>query len=355
MPDAALDTRTPLASPAAQRSRLAAALPEGRSFGAALAGAGLTSLHRTRLGTLQINLGKLCNMRCAHCHVDAGPDRLAESMDAKTAAHCAALIAALDVHTVDLTGGAPELNPHFRTLVAAARGAGRHVIDRCNLSVLLLGSQADLIPFLVEHEVEVVASLPHPKAGHTDAQRGDGAFSRSIEALRRLNAAGYGHGDPRWRLTLMHNPAGAFLPGGQAGLERLYRDTLARTHGLRFDRLIALNNMPISRFLGWLDGRGQTEAYLETLVTAFNPAAVGGLMCRDTLSVGWDGTLYDCDFNQMLDMPIKVGTGPRTVFDLDPSQPLSQPVRTGPHCFGCTAGAGSSCGGATTGTPAHST
>jgi len=339
--------RDPLAEPAVQRARLDAAMPAGPTFEGRLAAAGWPTLPRGPLGTLQLNLGKLCNMSCAHCHVDAGPDRLAENMSAATAARCVALITQLDVQTVDLTGGAPELSPHFRPLVAAARAAGRHVIDRCNLSVLLLASQADLADYLAENEVEVVASLPHPKAQSTDAQRGDGAFTRSVEGLRRLNAVGYGQGDPRRRLTLMHNPAGAFLPGGQVGLERLYRDTLRRTHGVTFDRLIALNNMPISRFLAWLEAQGQTEAYMDLLARSFNPAAVAGLMCRDTLSVGWDGQIYDCDFNQMLEMPIGGPAGRGSIFDLDLAALAATPVRTGAHCLGCTAGAGSSCGGAT--------
>ena len=338
----------PLADPEVQRAELDAVRLDGPDFAARLQAQGAWPLRRAPLGVLQLNLGKLCNMSCRHCHVDAGPDRIAENMDGPTADRCAELIVESSAHTVDLTGGAPELNPHFRRLVQAARAAGKHVIDRCNLSVLCLARGAELVDFLAEHEVEVVASLPHPRATNTDAQRGEGAFARSVEGMRRLNAAGYGQGDPRRRLTLMHNPAGAFLPSGQAGLERRYRDSLLREHGLRFDRLIALNNMPIARFLEWLLERGQLEAYMQTLTGAFNPAAIDGMMCRDTLSVSWDGRVFDCDFNQMLDIPIVNAEGaPLHVRELRLDELRASAVRVGPHCFGCSAGAGSSCGGAT--------
>lgn len=337
-----------LAAPAAQREALDALRLDGGDFSARLAAVDRWPLRRAPLGILQLNLGKLCNMSCRHCHVDAGPDRVLENMDGPTADRCIELITELDVHTIDLTGGAPELNPHFRRLVRAARAAGKHVIDRCNLSVLCLARAADLVSFLAEQGVEVVASLPHPRATNTDAQRGEGAFARSVEGMRRLNAAGYGQGDPTKRLTLMHNPAGAFLPSGQAGLERRYRDSLLREHGLRFDRLIALNNMPIARFLEWLLERGQLEAYMQTLTAAFNPAALDGMMCRDTLSVGWDGRVFDCDFNQMLDIPLLGPEGQALdVRSLRAAHLRAAPVRVGPHCFGCSAGAGSSCGGAT--------
>jgi radical SAM/Cys-rich protein len=245
-------------------------------------------------------------------------------------------------HTVDITGGAPELNPHFRWFVDACVARGKHVIDRCNLTVLLLPRCEDLPAWFAERGVEVVCSLPHFRKPNTDAQRGDGTFERSIDALRRLNAAGYGQGDPRRVLTLMHNPAGAFLPGAQSSMEREWKAGLAKNHGVSFDRLIALNNMPIARFLEWLEETGNLQGYMETLVSAFNPAAVNGLMCRDTISVGWDGALYDCDFNQVLDLPVRSGA---TLADLagDPTDRIV----TDRHCFGCTAGAGSSCGGAT--------
>lgn len=334
----------PLASAAAQLTRLDAL---GHApFVDRLAAAGLPQLRPGALRVLQINVGKRCNMACRHCHVDAGPDRT-EQMDDDTVDAVIAAMDLLPAPVVDLTGGAPELHPRFRDLVDAAVARGRHVLDRNNLSVLLLARNADLPEWLAERGVEVVASLPHPRRAGTDAQRGDGAFDRSIEGLRRLNAAGYGRGDPRRVLTLMHNPAGAWLPGAQASLERDYREELARRHGVAFDRLIALNNLPVARFLEWLDERGETAAYVETLVSAFNPGAVAGLMCRDTLSIGWDGALYDCDFNQMLALPAAV---PRpNVRSLDLAALAARAIVTAQHCYGCTAGAGSSCAGATAG------
>ncbi|MFN7146271.1 MAG: arsenosugar biosynthesis radical SAM (seleno)protein ArsS [Myxococcota bacterium] len=334
-----------LAAPAAQLGLLDA-LPLPREFDTALADAGLPALAPAAVEILQINIGRLCNMTCRHCHVDAGPDRVAENMDRATVDACLAALDATGAHTVDITGGAPELSPHFRDLVDACVARGKHVIDRCNLTVLLLPRFADLPAWLAERGVEVVCSLPHHRRPNTDAQRGDGTFDRSVEALRRLNAVGYGSGDPTKRLTLMHNPAGAFLPGGQASMEREWKTSLERHHGVRFDRLIALNNMPIARYLEWLVASDNLHGYMDKLVGAFNPAAVPGLMCRTTLSVSWDGTLHDCDFNQMLDLPAAV---PRpNVRDLDPVALAARRIVTRRHCFGCTAGAGSSCGGATT-------
>jgi len=334
-----LSRRSSLADPQQQLARLdASGAPEFRD----LAG----PLRRGRLGILQLNLGKLCNMSCRHCHVDAGPDRVAENMDRATAEACVEALDRTEVHTVDLTGGAPELNPHFRWLVEQARARGVHVIDRCNLTVLLLPRFADLPGWLADQGVEIVASLPHHRRLNTDRQRGDGTFERSVQALRLLNQAGYGQGDPLRRLTLMHNPAGQFLPGPQAALEREYREGLA-TLGLSFDRLITLNNMPISRYLEWLDEREQLQDYMRVLTEAFNPAAIEGLMCRDTVSVGWDGRLYDCDFNQMLALPVESGLHIRELG----RRPLGElgEIVTRRHCLGCTAGAGSSCGGATAG------
>jgi radical SAM/Cys-rich protein len=339
--------RNPLADPVEQLARLDAVPLAGGDFERALRGAGHDGLRAQQIRVLQLNLGKLCNMACRHCHVDAGPDRTSENMDAATADACIAAIDRLRPEVVDLTGGAPELNPHFRRIVTAARGSGVHVMDRCNLSVLLLAKNADLPEFLAANQVEIVASLPNARARATDAQRGDGAFERSIEALRRLNAVGYGQGDPRRVLTLMHNPAGALLPSSQRSMETDWKRSLAREHGVTFDRLIALNNMPIARFLEWLEDSGNLAPYLERLVGAFNPAAVDGLMCRDTISVGWDGQIYDCDFNQMLDMTSDVERP--HIADLTREAWLGHRVRTARHCFGCTAGAGSSCAGATAG------
>lgn len=336
----------PLAAPDAQLARLAAVAP-GLDFDATLRARAGGPLRATAPGILQINLGKLCNMACRHCHVDAGPDRLDSQMDGPTVDATLALLGRLpSVHTVDLTGGAPELHPRFEDIVRAAHAAGKHILDRNNLTVLLLPRFAGLPAFLAAHGVEVVASLPNPRAPNTDAQRGDGTFARSIVALRLLNAAGYGQGDPARRLTLMHNPAGALLPAAQASLERDYREELSRRHGVTFDRLIALNNMPIARFLEWLDEKGNTAAYLARLEGAFNPAAVPGLMCRDTLSISPDGRIHDCDFNQMLGLP---AAGQPTVQDATTGRLDGRAVVVGRHCFGCTAGAGSSCGGATAG------
>ena len=339
--------QSPLAPPDAQLRLLdAVPLSGASSFEQHLAAHGLAPLRPAALDILQLNVGRLCNMTCRHCHVDAGPDRVAENMTWETMEACLALLDQTTAHTVDITGGAPELNPHFPRLVEACVARGRHVIDRCNLTVLLLPRFADLPAWLAERGVEVVASLPHSRARNTDAQRGTGTFARSIEALRRLNAVGYGQGDPTKVLTLMHNPAGAFLPASQASMEREWQRTLEREHGVTFDRLIALNNMPIARFLEWLVDSDNLQPYLERLVAAFNPVAVPGMMCRNTLSVGWDGTLYDCDFNQMLALPL--GVERPDVRAVTPAQLAARQVCTARHCFGCAAGAGSSCGGATT-------
>ena len=297
----------------------------------------------------QVNVGKLCNMTCRHCHVDAGPDRTGEMMSRETVDLCLAALDRTQAKTVDITGGAPELNPHFRYLVDEALKRGKHVIDRCNLTVLLTGPCRDLPEWFAARGVEVVCSLPHYRKRNTDLQRGDGTFEKSIEALRRLNDAGYGQGDARRRLTLMHNPAGAFLAGEQKSMEREWKEGLAANHGVTFDMLIGLNNMPISRFLEWLEVSGNLERYMELLVNAYNPATVQGLMCRNTLSVGWDGRIYDCDFNQMLELDARYPDG-RTahVRDFDAAQLAARSIVTDRHCFGCTAGAGSSCGGALT-------
>ena len=296
---------------------------------------------------LQINVGKLCNMTCRHCHVDAGPDRHAEMMSRETVDLCLRALDALGAGTVDITGGAPELNPHFRYLVEQCVARGKRVIDRCNLTILLTGPCRDLPEWLAERGVEIVCSLPHYRKRNTDLQRGDGTFEKSIEALKKLNAAGYGRGDPRLRLTLMHNPAGAFLAGDHASMEREWKQGLKENHGVSFDSLIALNNMPIARFLEWLELSGNLQGYMESLVNAYNPATVAGLMCRNTLSVGWDGRVYDCDFNQMLELDARyAGGAPAHIRDLDSTRLRERTIVTARHCFGCTAGAGSSCGGA---------
>ena len=349
--------RAPLADPAVQLAALDAVAtasgPTGTGrFHADLAASGWPALAPAPLEVFQINVGKLCNMTCRHCHVDSGPDRTDENMDRATAEACVAALDAIraapgggSLHTVDLTGGAPELSPHFEFLVDAAVERGLHVIDRCNLTILTTARHRHLPAWFAERGVEVACSLPHYRRLNTDAQRGDGTYAKSLSALAALNAAGYGQGDPKRRLTLVTNPAGAFLPGNEASLEREWKAGLLREHGLTFDRLIAITNIPISRFLEWLMDKGLVEAYLERLVSAFNPAAVAGLMCRNTVSVGWDGRLYDCDFNQQLGLSAAVGAGHVAGFDAAAWQ--ARRIVTARHCYGCTAGAGSSCGGAT--------
>ncbi len=343
--------RLPLADPRRQVERLDAldlgSSPHGGRFDAALAASGWPALTPAGLEIFQVNLGKLCNMTCRHCHVDAGPDRGDAVMDRATAEDCLRALDASGAHTVDLTGGAPELNPNFRFLVEEAVAQGKHVIDRCNLTVLLTPSQRDLPAFLAERGVEVVCSLPHVRRRNTDAQRGDGAYEKSITALRRLNEHGYGQGDPTRLLTLVTNPSGAYLPASQSSTEREWKEALAREHGVHFDRLIALTNLPIARFLEWLETTGNLQPYMELLVNAFNPATISGLMCRNTLSVSCDGRVFDCDFNQMLELGVADGHGGTLhIRDFDPATWAARRVVTGRHCFGCTAGAGSSCGGA---------
>ncbi|MDX2232625.1 MAG: arsenosugar biosynthesis radical SAM protein ArsS [Leptolyngbyaceae cyanobacterium bins.349] len=342
--------RSPLASTHRQIADLNAInlsnLPHEGDFVAALAAHDWPTLQPATLEILQINVGKLCNMTCRHCHVDAGPDRR-EIMDRATIDACLTALDRTTVHTVDITGGAPELNPHFRYLVDQCAQRGKHVIDRCNLTVLLLPTLEDLPHWLGDRGVEVVCSLPHYRQRNTDAQRGDGTYEKSIAALRRLNAAGYGQGDPKRRLTLMSNPVGAFLASGQATLEQEWKTGLLKHHGITFDRLITLNNMPISRYLEWLEASGNLQQYLELLVNSFNPGTIAGLMCRNTLSVAWDGRLFDCDFNQMLELESQPTHGqPMTIHDLNLAALATRQIVTGRHCFGCTAGAGSSCGGA---------
>ena len=338
--------RSPLAS-TAEQLRILAAVPMEQQ-GARVEFETLTgdTLRPAGLEFFQVNVGKLCNMTCRHCHVDAGPDRTDAVMPDEIVDQVIAAIRRTRAHTVDITGGAPELHPRFRELVEAAVTAGKHVMDRCNLTVLLLPRNKGLIDWLAERKVEVVGSLPHYRRPNTDAQRGQGVFDRSIDAMRLLNAVGYGRGDSGRRLTLVSNPAGAFLGASQATAEREWRQSLEREHGVTFDRLFVLNNMPISRFLDWLQQSGNLEAYMQKLVQAFNPSAIAGLMCRNTLSVGWDGRLYDCDFNQMLDLEIALPQGPH-ISAFDEESWCTRSIVTARHCFGCTAGAGSSCGGQT--------
>lgn len=314
------------------------------NFDKTLENNGLPVLESEEIEILQVNVGKMCNMTCRHCHVDAGPDRR-EIMSKDTIDHCLRVIDELNLKTVDLTGGAPEMNPDFRYFVTEARKLNCHVIDRCNLTILLANGYKDLPEFLAENQVEVVASLPCYLEENCDSQRGSGAFQKSLQALRRLNEVGYGHPDSELTLSLVFNPVGTSLPPSQSDLEKQYKKVLWDEYQLRFNRLFTITNMPISRYLEDLLDQGKLEIYLETLVNAFNPAIVSGVMCRNTLSVSWDGRLFDCDFNQMLEIPLTDGQ-PQTISELNATTLQNRRIATARHCFGCTAGAGSGCGGA---------
>ena len=304
---------------------------------------GFPILRKHQITTVQVNVGKICNQACQHCHVEAGPKRT-ESMSLATAERVVLLLqSSRFVNTVDITGGAPELNPHFRRLVSASHAQGLHVIDRCNLTILLEPGFKDLPVFLACNRVEVTASLPCYTRDNVDAQRGRGVFDKSIEALQLLNELGYGV-DPALALNLVYNPLGASLPPAQGGLEADYKRHLQEDFGIRFNRLFTIANMPIRRFDDFLMRTGQKQAYMKLLFDNFNPGTLEHLMCRSLISVGWDGQLYDCDFNQMLDLRV---WNPRTVWDIESFDAVGfKAIATGRHCFGCTAGVGSSCGGA---------
>lgn len=309
-----------------------------------LQSAGLFPLKATGISVFQISVGKLCNQTCKHCHVEAGPDRK-ERMSRETAELCMAALEKSAIPTVDITGGAPELNANFRWLVERSRELGRNVMDRSNLTVLLLPSQAGLVEFLAEHQVEIVASLPYFLEQQTDAQRGAGAFSKSIEAIRMLNALGYGSPDSGLKLNFVFNPSGAFLPPAQHAIEADFRRELRRRYGIEFNSLYALANVPIGRFRDFLNASGNYEPYMQRLVNAYNPVAAAGVMCRYTLSIGWDGALYDCDFNQMLGWMTDHGA-PKHIREFSAEMLHQRQIVTGQHCYACTAGGGSSCTGA---------
>jgi radical SAM/Cys-rich protein len=334
----------PLALPGAQLRVLNNGPNARKPFAKALAESGLEPLTATGITVFQINVGKFCNQTCGHCHVDAGPDRR-EIMTRETAELCIQVLGGTGIPTVDITGGAPELNPNFRWLVEQSRALGRHVMDRCNLSVLLLPAQDDLADFLAAHNVEIVASLPYFLEQQTDAQRGAGVFAKSIEALRKLNELGYGRIGSGLRLNLVYNPAGAFLPPLQQAVQADFKRELARRYGISFNSLYTITNMPINRFLDFLLRSGNYERYMDKLVQAYNRDAAAGVMCRYMLSVGWDGMLYDCDFNQMLELPVGYGR-PAHIREFHPALGHRR-ITVGQHCYGCTAGSGSSCGGAT--------
>ncbi len=341
-----LASQHPLALPEQQLQILGNGKCGVKPFDEVLYEAGMDPLAATGVGVLQINVGKLCNQTCKHCHVDAGPDRTAENMSRETFELCLSAVRRIGRPIIDLTGGAPELNPHFRWFVEQVRELGCHVIDRCNLTVLLLAPQRGLAEFLAKHGVEVIASLPYFLAQRTDAQRGDGTFEKSLAALRKLNGLGYGQPGSGLALNLVYNPTGAFLPPDQAALEADFRRELRTRYGVEFSSLYTLTNMPISRYLDFLIRSGNFRRYMRKLAGAFNPVAAEGVMCRTTLSVGWDGTLYDCDFNQMLEIGVSKEV-PRHIRDFREVELSTRRVVTGQHCYGCTAGAGSSCGGAT--------
>jgi radical SAM/Cys-rich protein len=317
------------------------------SFNEMLARYRVRPLTRASAATLQVNVGKLCNQACHHCHVDAGPART-ERMERATAKRVLELLAhSPGIRTLDLTGGAPELNANFRMLVEGGRRAGREVMVRCNLTVMFEPGMEWLGEFYRDNRVTLVCSLPCYTAANVERQRGRGVFEKSIAALRRLNALGYGAG--KFELALVYNPVGPSLPPPQAALEADYRAELGRNFSVRFDRLLTITNMPIARFARQLHQWGRYAEYMGLLANHFNPATVEGLMCRTLVSVGWDGRLYDCDFNQMLGMPLGAASEGRalTIWDIDNLGGLrGAPIATGAHCFGCTAGGGSSCGGA---------
>jgi radical SAM/Cys-rich protein len=312
-------------------------------FDEKLAAYGL-ELGASRVDTLQINVGKLCNQACKHCHVDAGPSRT-EIMTPETVEQVLTALRRFRIATVDITGGAPELNPSFRYLVSQSRSLGCHVIVRHNLTVMFEPAQHDLPEFFRDQRIEVVSSLPYFLEQQTDAQRGRGVFEKSIEALRRLNVIGYGVEHSGLILNLVYNPVGAYLPPPQQSIEADFKRELMNRYGISFNRLYTITNMPIRRFLDYLRRSGNEERYMRKLIEAFNPATVDGLMCRNLVSVDWTGKLYDCDFNQMLDLQVAPEL-PQTIADFDPEKFAARRIMTGSHCFGCTAGAGSSCGGA---------
>ena len=305
----------------------------------------LARIHRDRVRTLQVNIGKRCNLACHHCHVESSPKRT-ERLSPEGCARILALLAKNpEIDTLDLTGGAPELHPGFRDLVRGARTLGRRVIDRCNLTVLFEPGQEDTAAFLADQGVEIVASLPCYTAENLEEQRGRGVFAPSIHALKILNTLGYGRGDPQRVLDLVYNPLGPRLPSEQNKLEAEYRTRLNEDFGIDFDHLLTLTNMPIKRFAHSLARRGQMQAYMSLLVAHFNPATLPGLMCRHLISVDHRGHFFDCDFNQALDLPLP---GPvHDIWSLDNLGDFEgQQIRTAPHCFGCAAGSGSGCGGA---------
>ncbi|UJP63428.1 arsenosugar biosynthesis radical SAM (seleno)protein ArsS [Mongoliitalea daihaiensis] len=318
------------------------------SFQEKLQESDLFPLQPISLDVLQINVGKMCNQVCKHCHVDAGPDRK-EIMDQEIMKACLNVIASEKIKSIDLTGGAPEMNPHFRWFVSQIRqiNPSVEIIVRCNLTIIVANPKFNDLPaFFKENNITVVSSLPYFTALKTNAQRGDGVFEKSIEALHMLNEVGYGKEGTGLILNLVYNPSGAFLPGSQAGLEAEFKKKLEKLYGIEFNSLFTITNLPISRFLEFLVRSGNYESYMEKLIESYNPLAASQVMCRSMISVGWDGQLYDCDFNQMLELPVATQQS-RHIKDWNRQTLLDREIIVNQHCFGCTAGAGSSCGGAT--------
>ena len=302
-------------------------------------------LKAAEIEIFQINLGKMCNQVCKHCHVDAGPDRK-EIMTKETMQDCLDILNAHDIPTVDLTGGAPEMNPNFKWFVDEVKKLDLHIIVRSNLTILETNGFEDYAEFMANHKVEIVSSLPYYKKSFTDKQRGDGVFDKSIAAMKKLNALGYGKEDAELKFHLVYNPVGAYLPPSQLELEQDYKRELKNNFDIDFNNLYTITNMPISRFLDYLIQSGNYDSYMQKLVDSFNPVAASNVMCRFTISVGWDGQLYDCDFNQMLELNMDHGA-PNHIRNFNIKSIENRRIVTGQHCYGCTAGAGSSCGGAT--------
>lgn len=306
---------------------------------------GFFPLTPTGIDIFQLNIGKMCNQTCKHCHVDAGPDRL-EMMTAENLQKCLDIIRDNNIPTVDITGGAPEMHPRFKWFVEELSAMGKHIMVRCNLTIVLHEDNGYLPGFFAQHGVEVISSLPFYNADRTDRQRGSGVFEKSVKVLRLLNEKGYGKEGSGLKLNLVYNPAGAFLPGNQQTLEQEFKKRLKEDFDIHFNQLFTITNMPMGRFLEYLQNAGKEEEYIEKLVEAFNPAALQGVMCRNTISVGWDGFLFDCDFNQMLDLKVQTKKKPH-IDDFNKDSLLNRHIVLNQHCYGCTAGAGSSCGGAT--------
>lgn len=306
---------------------------------------GENQLTATELKIFQVNVGKMCNQVCKHCHVDAGPDRK-EIMTIETMQHCIDALSKTNIQTVDLTGGAPEMNPDFKWFVSEIKKLNRHIIVRSNLTILVSNGFEDYPKFLADNNIEIISSLPYYTASSTDRQRGDGVFDKSIKAMKMLNELGYGKEETGLIFNLVYNPIGAFLPPKQESLEKDYKRELWKKFGLVFNSLFTITNLPISRFLDYLIESENYTAYMNKLISAFNPAAALNVMCRNTISIGWDGQLYDCDFNQMLELPLTNGA-PKHIREFDINLLNNRAIITGQHCYGCTAGAGSSCGGAT--------